>query len=125
MPLTTQERIVRERSTALYGAVIQDETGEVIPASTLTTLTLTLYDLATAAVINSRSSQNVLNANNVTVSSGGVLVWTMQAADNNIIGRTPIDSYENHRALFEWTWSSGARAGSHEVIIEVLNIGKA
>ena len=125
MALTTAQRRVNEGSSAVYTATIVDEDGTALAASGLTTLTLTLYDNVTQSIINSRTDQDVLNANNVTVSSGGVLVWTMQAADNNIIGRTPIDSYENHRALFEWTWASGARAGSHEVIIEVLNIGKA
>ena len=122
MGLTTQDRIVRERSTALYAATIQDENETAIPAADLDTLTLTLYDLATGTAINSRSAQNVLNANNVTVSVLGALAWTMQPADNAIIG-SPAGKHERHVALFQWTYGSG-KAGSYEVIIDVENLAK-
>ncbi len=111
---------VIERSTAVYTATLKDETDTVIPSASLTTLTLTLYDAANGTIINSRNGQNVLNANNVTIhATSGLLTWTMQPADNVIVWPKASGQFEKHIALFRWTWSSGAKAGSHEVEIRV------
>lgn len=113
------DNIVNEHSIALYGAIIKDESDVAIAAASLTTLTLTLYNSDDAAVINSRSAQDVLNTNSVTVDSSGVLAWTVQPADSVITGT---DEIETHVALFEFTWDSGAKRGSHEVTIKVRDI---
>lgn len=120
MPIAT----VNERTTARYTVTFEDEAGDPIPAADLTTLALTLYDRATGAVINSREAQDALNANGVTVSSAGVLAWTLDPADNAVVGEVAVGNVEVHVALFEWTWDSGAKAGRHEVEIAVLNLGK-
>lgn len=115
---------VNEKCTAKYTATIKDEDGSAIPAASLTSLTLTLYDLSDPdrAIINSRDGQNVLNANNVTVDSSGVVTWTMQAADNTIQND---DRYaERHKALFVFTWDSGNKSGIHEVEFDVRNVEK-
>ncbi len=115
------KKIVNEHAIAKYTAVIKDEADVAIAAASLSTLTLTLYDLKGATIINSRAAQNVLNANNVTVDSSGNLVWTLQPADNPIIASGELES---HIALFEYTWSSGTKRGSHEVTISVRDITK-
>ena len=82
---TSQPFEVDEEETAIYGTTIQDEDGNGIAAASLDALTLTLYLRgAPTTIINSRDGQDVLNANNVTVSAAGVLEWTMQPADNEI-----------------------------------------
>ena len=53
--------IVKQANTFRFTATIVDETGAVLPAASLATLTLTLYDLASFTIINSRNAQNVLN----------------------------------------------------------------
>lgn len=111
-----------EKTTHVYSAVIKDEANDVVPAAQLTTLTLTQYALQTGTIINSREGQNVLNANNVTVTSGGVLTWIMQPADNAIVNAAL--EYEFHIALFEWTYASGAKAGKHEVEFKIQNLTK-
>jgi hypothetical protein len=45
MATTTQLGRVRERSTGVYTAVLKDEAGVVIPAASLASLTLSLYDV--------------------------------------------------------------------------------
>lgn len=115
---------VHENSTVKIAATICDENGAAIAASSLTTLTLTLYDKTSGTVINSRDGQNVLNTNNVTVSSAGTLVWTMQPADNVIIGTVADGQTETHVALWEWTWASGAKGSNHEQEIKVEQIDK-
>ena len=113
---------VAEQTTRRYTATIQDETGAAIPAASLTTLKLTLYDRATGAVINTRDDQNVLNANDVTVDGNGLLTWTMKPADNPILNDAL--AQEHHVALFEFTYASGAKRGQHEVDFVVRNASK-
>ena len=115
------DKIANEHSIAKYTAVIKDEDDVAIAAASLTTLTLTLYNSDDGAIINSRSVEDVLNANNVVVDSSGVLTWTMQPADNAITGT---GEFETHVALFEYTWSAGAKRGSHEVTLIVQDITK-
>lgn len=123
--LTDKERRVEERSTARYVVTLKDETGVVIPLSALTTLTLTLYDVYTNTVINSRNDQNVKNTNNVVYTEAGVLTWTLQPTDNVIVtSDVRTNGYEDHIALFEYTWSSGSKAGKHELEIFVRQINK-
>lgn len=120
---TVLSTIIPEDSTSTYTAILRDQDGVAVGAASLTALTLTLYNEATGAIINSRNAQNVLNANNVTVSAGGVLTWSMQEEDNPII-----DSglgIELHTALFAYTWDSGARSSRHEAVFQVQNLGQA
>lgn len=123
--LTAKQRRLDEKTLAKYTATIKDEAGAAIATADITTLTLTLYDVETGTIINSRNAQNVHNTNNVTVSSEGVLAWTIQALDNAIVGtRRRAGQYEKHVALFEYTWSSGSKASKHEVILEIRQLDK-
>lgn len=110
---------IAEKSIGIITALVTDENGIAISSANLTTLTLTLYEKATKAIVNTRSAQNVLNANNVTVDTSGNLTWNMQSADNAIIGAATIES---HVALFEWTWSSGTKYGKYEIEYPIKNL---
>lgn len=110
---------VKERSTQKYTATIKDEADAAIAGTSLTTLTLTLYDEETGTILNGRDDQNVLNANNVTVDGAGLLTWTMQPLDNQIV--TTALAQERHLALFEWTYAAGAKSGYHEIAFVVIN----
>ena len=111
----------RKGRSAKYSAVLVQEDGVTpLPVASLSTLTLTLVDDATGTVINGRSSQNALNANNVTIDASGNLVWTMTPADNPIVGSGLAHGRcELHLATFEWTWSAGAKKGYHNVWVSV------
>lgn len=130
MSQTTQPFHAREASTAKLTATIKDESEAVIPAASLDTLTLLLYDqtthlanpASTAAIINSRNYQDVLNANGCTVSTGGALVMTFTPADNVIVN--PGKSSERHVALFEYTYAAGLKAGKEEVLVDVYNYSR-
>src|SRR5712691_2028368 len=118
LPLTFD---VTEKSTGSYTATLVANDGVTpLPGATLTTLVLTLYVIkadGTDGIVNSRNAQNVLNANNVTVSTGGLLTWSIQVGDTTLVEDLP---FERHIALFEWTWPAGA--GKHEVILVVRNL---
>lgn len=111
---------VLEGETPRYTATLVDDTGAILPAATLTTMTLTLYviraDGTTTYIRGSGlGGQNVLNANNVTITAQGLITWQLQVADTSLVDQIP---FEVHRALWEWTWPTN-RAGKHEVFFTV------
>lgn len=119
MATTTDLGRVRERSTGRVTAVMKDELGAVIPAASMTSLKLTLYDVLTGTVLNARDAQNVLNANDVTLDATGTLVWQVRPADHALVGTSP-RALEKHRAVFDFTWASGAKRDWHalEFLVE-------
>lgn len=112
---------VKERETGIETFTLKDENGAVVPGSALDAATLTLSVVPTGAIVNSRNAQNVLNANNVTISEQGVVTWTMQAADVAILDDTR--RIEVHRALFVFTWN-GTRTLPYELDYEIDNLSK-
>jgi hypothetical protein len=118
-----------EASSALYTATIVDEAGVPVPAAALATLTLTLYnaDVAepvspAANIINSRSAQNVLNQNGVTVDSQGLLSWTIATADTPIVDS--MKATELHVALWIFTYGTPTKTGRHRTGLRVVNFRK-
>ena len=96
--------IVNEKSTAVYAANLTDENDVAIGSGVIDVLTMTLSNVVDGAIINARDGQDVLNTNNVTVSAGGALVFTMQPADTAIIDSTR--DVEVHRATFQLQFNS-------------------
>ena len=112
---------VLESTTQLFTANLVDETGAAVGSTSLGTFKLSLYDAASSVIINSRSSQNVLNANGVTVSTTGGVSWPMDPADN-IIRDTSL-AVELHFALWQWTWgTASSKAGKHLTGFNVTNL---
>ena|SRR5436190_23659724 len=114
---------VLEQSTPKYTATITDDAGAALPAASLTTLTLTLYVIkadGTIAYVNSRNRQSILNLNNGTVDVNGLVTWLVQQADTTFVEATL--PFERHIALFEWTWSTGSKAGKHEAVLNIQNL---
>lgn len=112
----------REQTTPKYTGTILDDSGVAIPAASLSTLTLTLYVVktdGTIAYVNSRNAQDVLNTNNVTIDSAGLLTWSVQVADTTLVESLP---FEQHIALWEWSWAGATKFGKHEVILNVQNL---
>lgn len=113
---------ILEATTGQYTATIVGNDGITpLPLATLSTLTMSLYVVkqdGSIAFVNGRNAQNILNANNVTVSAGGVLNWTIQTADTTFIESTL--PFERHIAVFQWTWPGGT--GKHERVLVVKNL---
>jgi hypothetical protein len=96
---------VPERSNARYTGYLTDETDTVIALAGISTLTLTVRDKLTNAVINSRSAQNVLNTNGVTVhATSGLVTWTLTALDTTPLNRN--QPFASHIAEFACTWAT-------------------
>ena len=123
-PLATTEVFgpLNERTSSAYSAVLTDEFGTPILLVNLASITLTLYALdANQTIINNRNQQDILNANNVTITDAG-LVWTIQPADFAILDNNL--AIEPRIALFTYTWASGTRSAHHEVKFLVRNLAK-
>lgn len=86
---------------------LRDNDGAVIPVASLSTLTMTLRDAKSGSIVNSRSAQDVLNTNGVTVDSSGALVWTIAVADTTLLDSS-LES-EEHVAEFLFVTTGGLK----------------
>ncbi len=112
----------RENSIAKYTGQLVDENSVGISSTGLTAFTLTLYNIADGAIINTRDGQDVLNDNNVTVGTTGLVTWTIQQVDNPIVDTSK--EYETHVALWQWEWDGGAKGSNLETELVVQNLTK-
>ncbi|MCP4200655.1 MAG: hypothetical protein GY769_01815 [bacterium] len=118
---------IKQMTGAKYEATIRDADGVAIPLAQLTTIALTLYNVADNSIINSRDAQDVKNTNNVTIhATSGLLTWLIQEADNPIVDPVafPIGESEPHVALFEFTYAGDGTPGKHEIVLMVRNLGQ-
>ena len=72
------DRFIPDGSTAFYRASVVDEDGVRIDSDDIDSITLTLYDVDSGAIINSRDAQDVNGAN------GGT--YTYQTAAITVTG---------------------------------------
>lgn len=112
---------ILENTSGRFTATIVGEDGVTpLPAATLSTIVLTLYVIktdGTIAYVNGRNAQNILNANNVTISIAGLLTWAVQVLDTTLVEALP---FERHIALIEWAWPNGV--GKYEFVLIVKNL---
>lgn len=87
--------------------------GKAIPAAALTTLTLTIVDTVTKAVVNACQDVNILNTDRGAVDAAGNVTVTLLAADTALLVAT--HSLEYRSLVLIWTFNSGAGHGAHEV----------
>lgn len=103
--LAVDKRTIPAGATKTYTATWNDD-GTPIPSANVSTLVLTLWDRKTNRIVNSRNSQSVLNANNVTYhATSGLMTWSIQAGDTNLAGSG--NETETHRAKFVLTTTGG------------------
>lgn len=109
-----------ERSSGVVTATLVDETGAPVAKAGVTALTMTLYDAATNAIINSRKNQNVLDVNNVTMTAAtGIVAWSVQPADMAMVSQL---TRETHVAQFTAKWSGGAKEHTWKVLLPIENL---
>jgi hypothetical protein len=119
MSMTTLDEI-EEGNTAIYTAILQDETGLTLTSLPFTAARLTLVSAQSGAIINSREGQNILNnalVPEVTISGAGTLTWKLLEPDVIIVDE-PKPERAVHRATFvlEWLDANGiARQLTHAI----------
>jgi hypothetical protein len=122
---TTQppEFEVRERTTTRLTATVTASDGvTALPGSTLTTLTLTIYDsdASQTVIVDHR---DILNAGDSTVDEAGALDVLLSPADVPI--RNTALPFERHMALLEWSWGvSPVQYGKAELVLVVRNLSQ-
>lgn len=122
---------ILEGTTPSISATITNKAGAAIPLASLTTLTLTLYNIDDSAcpIINSRNAQDVKNANRVTVDANGNLKWTLAPEDSAIATPSALTDqhpYNTHWAVLRWTYTEDSlpQVGSHIIEFQVWNLQK-
>lgn len=123
---TTLPFVFLEETTAEVSWTFEDENAAAIANAALQTATITLYDVVSQTIINSRNDQDILGGsktgNNNVVIASGVATWYVQALDNAII----TSGVEDHVALIKWSWDpgdgNGVRQGKHEIPIAVTDL---
>jgi len=122
--LTVVTDLTPEGVTATITGTIKDTSTPpvAIPAASLATVTLTLYNKSSGTVLNGRSETNIKNANDGTVDSNGLLALTLTPADNALEAQS--GSKETHVAQITWTYNGGASTGRALVEFPVANLRK-
>lgn len=112
-----------EESTLTITATLKDTSGTVIASADIDSITLDLIETASGDAVNSRTAQNVLNANNCTMhATSGLFTWNVQAADTTIVNTsTQIGDFEQHLATFVVTWDTTNKL-PWRVLLKVRNL---
>lgn len=106
--------------------LVDGTTGDPIIKAQLGTLLCTQYyfnpDLTVGdsnhlATINSRNSQDVLDANDFTVGAGGTVVWLVQPEDTT---KLDAGAQELHVALI--TWQYNGKQNSHQFLMYIRQL---
>jgi hypothetical protein len=115
--------LVNEGTSAKYSTTLLRDDGQPVPLADLNTLTLTLYNKDSGAIINSRNNANVKNAGGGTYhATSGAFDMIFSAADMAALGVAPnAPLVERHVVLFKATWA-GNGALNWEVEIDVRNL---
>lgn len=116
----TFEICVNEGSEIDYTATLKDKTDAAVPLASLTDIVLTLKDVETGEVINSRDAVSVKNTDGGTFhATSGLFTMTFDEDDNAIVTATA--RKEKHIATFLATWAGGQH--QWDVIVKVQNLG--
>jgi|SRR6185437_2023727 len=120
MGTTTAPISVAAGATAVYTGQLQDEDGNPISAGQLGSLTLSIVDTFSGAVVNNASQVNILNADRGTVDAQGNLTVTLETGDTALL--VAADKREYRSLVFDWTYDGGAKSGRHQAdfLIEAL-----
>jgi hypothetical protein len=121
VPIDLTDTNIPENTSQRINFTVVDEDGVGIPAASLTSLTVTLYNKRDEAIINSVDDIDILNANGGVVDVNGVGSWLMAPADNPILVTTSRAGWEHHIALFEWAWGSGKK-GKQPVKLKICDL---
>jgi hypothetical protein len=102
---------------------LRDEAGVTIGSTIMATMTMTLYDVDTGAIVNGVDGTDVKNTRSCTLSTAGVFVLTLLGGDTVILDADR--DYELRRALVEYTWPQApTKSDCLEVTVAIRNVQK-
>lgn len=121
----TYSREIGEKNSWMYRGVLADPLQQPILLSSLTTLTLTLYDVTSNTIINGLNATNILNADRGTVDSAGNLLIHFRPGDSIIVNPgLAVGATEAHIALIECTYNGGQDRLGREIYHKITNLNR-
>lgn len=106
-------------STPVYTAKIVDAEGAGIPDTSLDTVTLSIVDTLSGAVINGVSETDILNTGRGTVDEFGNLTITLLPDDTSMEG-VPGAAKVQRSLVIDFTYNGGDSVGRHQVNFTLL-----
>jgi hypothetical protein len=110
-------------STGVYIAQLLDAYGNPIPGTALTSLTLTIVDVLSGAVVNGVQQQNILNTDRGTIDQQGNLTILLEVGDMTITD--PAAPRIQRSLVLDWTYNGGASAGRHQANFTLMQLSGA
>ena len=110
--------VVNEQTTAQYSCSFVDHTGATISDTAISTLVATLRDVASDQIMNSRSSQDVLNTNGGTLAAGGGFTLILNQLDNKAL--TGVGTNQLRRLTLEVNYTAGYLSTEFSYIVRAL-----
>lgn len=104
MAIASRDNQVEELASAKVTGVIKDQDGVAVPDTSIDEILMTLYEPSSGTIINGREAITALNDNEVTIDASGNLVFSVEPADNIIVGSAvAVGDVESHTAHFVWS----------------------
>jgi hypothetical protein len=103
--------------TFKYLAQFVDETGSPIVAADLSTLTLSIVDTISGAIVNGVDGVNVLNQGRGAIDANGNLTVTLGLVADRMdtVLLNASDQAEQRSIVLNWTWNGGTEAMAKQV----------
>ena len=119
---TRTELEVNENSYAPVMLTLTSDGTTAIASASIDSIEMTLIDVQSGDIVNSRQKQDVFGANNCTMhATSGLFTWTVLVLDTTIVGTTPIGQREHHLATLTVTWDTTKQL-QFEIQLNVLNL---
>ena len=109
------------KESAVITAVLKDVDGQSVSKAVLQSLTLTIVNAEDGTVLNNRDGQDILDANNGSVTDQGVVTIKLQPSDNAVCGAS-MNEVEEHYATLRWSYTDtdgDSMSGAKQWIIQV------
>ena len=117
--------VIDEGTTASLTCAVADSSGTAVPLSAMNSITMTVIEEKGGTTVNSRSAQDVKNANNCTYhATSGLFTFDLQPGDVAIENATdnPIGSIERHLITVTFVWDSSAESISKQFLLQLRNL---
>ena len=109
-------------TTPQIAAQLLDASGNDVPLSALTFLTLSIVDTQTEAVVNTCNAANILNTGRGAVSSTGAVTITLLAADTALLVATDLQEYRS--LIIDWTYGA-SQVGRQQIDLLIVALAGA
>ena len=117
--------VIDEGTTASLTCTLANSAGTAVALSAIDSITMTVIEEKGGTTVNSRSAQDVKNANNGTYhATSGLFTFDLQPADVAIENATdnPIGSIERHLITVTFVWDSSAESISKQFLLQIRNL---